>query len=158
MAGRHDHSYHPSIDFVLWLAENHLSLGFSTYLSGIFALVGRQENGKLSVFERSLASPMGMFLKDERLYVASRQTIWCFDNILTSGQLHDGTYDRLFLPKKGTITGYVDIHDLVVDHQDQIVFVNTLCNCLATTVRPSVSRLSGSRRSYHPWSRRIAAI
>jgi uncharacterized protein (TIGR03032 family) len=131
--GKQDHDYRPSMDFVLWLAENRLSVGFSTYQSGIFALVGRQENGKLSVFERFLASPMGMFLKDELLYVASRQTIWRFDNILSPGQLQDGMYDKLFLPKKGTITGYVDIHDLVVDNQDRTVFVNTLCNCLATT-------------------------
>lgn len=131
--GEHDHSYRASMDFVLWLAENRLSLGFSTYLSGIFALVGRQENGKLSVFERSLASPMGMFLKDETLHVASRQTIWRFDNILAPGQLQDGMYDKLYLPKKGDITGYVDIHDLVVDNQHRTVFVNTLCNCLATT-------------------------
>lgn len=131
--GKRDHDYRPSIDFVLWLAENRLSVGFSTYQSGIFALVGRQENGRLSVFERFLASPMGMFLNGEQLYVASRQTIWRFDNILSPGQLQDGMYDKLFLPKKGTITGYVDIHDLVVDNQDRTVFVNTLCNCLATT-------------------------
>lgn len=131
--GEKNHGYLPSMDFVYWLAENRISLGFSTYLSGIFALVGRQENGKLSVFERGLASPMGMFLKGNHLFVASRQTIWQFRNILAPGQLQDGLYDRLFLPKKGIITGYVDIHDLVVDNSERIVFVNTLCNCLATT-------------------------
>ncbi len=132
-AGELDHGYHPSMDFVLWLAENNLSVGFSTYLSGIFALVGRQGNGKLSIFERNLASPMGMFLQDEQLFIASRQTIWQFKNILSSGQLQDGLYDKLYLPKKGIITGYVDIHDLVVDNQGRTIFVNTLCNCLATT-------------------------
>ncbi len=128
-----DHGYRPSMDFVYWLAENNLSIGFSTYQRGIFALVGRQENGKLSVFERTLPSPMGMFLKNEHLYVASRQTIWQFRNILQPGQLQDDLYDKLYIPKKGTITGYVDIHDLVVDDKEQIIFVNTFCNCLATT-------------------------
>jgi uncharacterized protein (TIGR03032 family) len=38
----------------------------------------------------------------------------------------------MYVPQVGYVTGDLDVHDLVVDVSDKVIFVNTLFNCLAT--------------------------
>lgn len=64
--------------------------------------------------------------------------LWRFENILPAGQLPGGAagavgYDRLYVPMVGYTTGDIDIHDVAVDRDGRVVFVNTLFGCLATT-------------------------
>jgi uncharacterized protein (TIGR03032 family) len=75
---------------------------------------------------------MGLCLNGNSLYLGSLYQIWRFENVLAAGANHEG-YDRLYLPQLGYTTGDVDAHDLGVDKQGRLVFVNTLFSCLART-------------------------
>lgn len=120
-----------SRQFTSWLAQQNLSLCLTTYQAGKVFWIGLELSGKLSVFERTLNRCMGLWTKDHTLYLSSLYQLWRFENALDQGQDYNG-YDRLFVPQVGYITGDLDIHDLVVDAQGRLVFVNTLFSCLAT--------------------------
>jgi len=121
-----------SRQFVAWLAEQNLSLGFSTYQSGKLFLIGHSENGSLSVFERTFERPMGLWSDGEILWLSTLYQIYRFKNSLPAGELNDG-YDRLFVPQMSYITADIDAHDIVAANHDALpVFVNTLFSCLAT--------------------------
>jgi hypothetical protein len=47
--------------FVPWLIEQNISLGFSTYQAGKILLVGHNSNQQLSIFERTFERPMGLW-------------------------------------------------------------------------------------------------
>ena len=121
----------PSRQFPEWLAEQDVSLGFTTYQAGKIFLIGLQPNGRLSIFERTLNRCMGMTAAYNSLYISTLWQLWRFENALLPGQVQDG-YDRVFVPQVGYVTGDLDIHDLGVDGDGRLVFVNTLFSCLAT--------------------------
>lgn len=120
-----------SRQFPSWLAEQKLSLAFSTYQVGKLFLIGLQPNGNLSIFERTFNRAMGLWTDTQQLYLATLYQLWRFDNVLEPGQTHEG-YDRLFVPQVAWTTGDVDIHDIAVDKNKRPIFVNTLFSCLAT--------------------------
>ncbi len=120
-----------SRQFVPWLYEQNLSLVFTTYQAGKVFFVGLQPDGKLSVFERTLDRCMGLYAAGNSLYISTLYQLWRFENTLAPGEVHDN-HDAIYLPQVGYITGDLDIHDIVVDDQQQIVFANTLFSCLAT--------------------------
>jgi uncharacterized protein (TIGR03032 family) len=121
-----------SRQFVSWLIEQNLSLGFSTYQSGKVFLIGHNPNGTLSVFERTFERPMGLWSDGEVIWLSTLYQILRFKNSLSAKELNDG-YDRLFVPQMSYITADLDIHDIVVPGPNELpVFVNTLFSCLAT--------------------------
>jgi uncharacterized protein (TIGR03032 family) len=81
--------------------------------------------------ERTFNRCMGLWGDGQTLWMTSLFQLWRFENVLEPGQTHDG-FDRLFVPRVGYTTGDLDIHDLAVDGQGRVVFVNTLFSCLAT--------------------------
>lgn len=120
-----------SRNFVGWLADTGASLGFTTYQAGKLFLVGLQDQGRLSLFERTLPRCMGLCVTKTGLWVSTLHTLWRFENSLEPGQQHEG-YDRLYLPQVGYVTGDLDIHDVYAHGDGRPVFVNTLFGCLAT--------------------------
>jgi uncharacterized protein (TIGR03032 family) len=114
-----------------WLVEQKTSLAFTTYQSGKLFLIGMQDNGRMSVFERTFNRCMGLWGDGQTLYMSTLYQMWRFENTLEPGQAHDG-YDRLYVPRVAWTTGDVDAHDVVVDANERVVFVNTLFSCLAT--------------------------
>jgi uncharacterized protein (TIGR03032 family) len=118
-----------SRQFVPWLYEQNLSLVFTTYQAGKVFFIGLQPDGKLSVFERTLDRCMGLYAAGNSLYISTLYQLWRFENTLAPGEIHDN-HDAIYLPQVGYITGDLDIHDIVVDDQQQIVFANTLFSCL----------------------------
>lgn len=120
----------PSRQFPEWLAEQGVSLAFTTYQAGKIFFVGLQKDGHLSFFERTLDRCMGMVAEGNSLYVSTLWQLWRFENALLPGQVQDG-YDRLYVPQVGYVTGDLDVHDLAVDGDGRLVFVNTLFSCLA---------------------------
>jgi uncharacterized protein (TIGR03032 family) len=122
----------PSRQFPQWLAENRLSLAFTTYQAGKILFVGLQANGRLSIFERSFNRCMGLWSNGQSLWMSTLYQLWRFENALGPGELHDG-YDRVFVPQLAYTTGDLDIHDLAIDQAGRAIFVNTLFSCLATT-------------------------
>ncbi len=121
----------PSRQFPEWLAGQGVSLAFTTYQAGKVFLIGSRDGNRLSIFERTLNRCMGMAATDSSLFVSTLWQLWRFENALRPGQEQDG-YDRVFVPQLGYVTGDLDIHDLGLDADGQLVFVNTLFSCLAT--------------------------
>ncbi len=140
-----------------WLAEQKLSLAFTTYQVGKLFLIGAQPNGNLSIFERTFNRAMELWTDTQRLYLATLYQLWRFDNVLEPGQTHEG-YDRLYVPQMAWTTGDVDIHDIAEDAQGRPVFVNTLFGCLARVSEshsiapvwqpPFISRLAAEDRCH----------
>ena len=121
-----------SRQFTAWLAEQRVSLAFTTYQSGKLFFLGLDPaTGRLSVFERTFNRCMGLWASPESLYVSSLFQLWRFENAVAPGQAHGG-YDRLYVPQLGYTTGDLDVHDIAVDGGGRVVFVNTLFSCLAT--------------------------
>ncbi len=122
--------FSPSPRFAGWLAEERVSLAFTTYQTGKLFFIGLGPDGRLSAFERSLERCAGLAAGGQSLFVATLYQIWRFENALRPGQESQG-YDRLYVPQMSSVTGDVDAHDLALDGKGQPVFVNTACNCLA---------------------------
>lgn len=144
-----------SRQFTSWLAEQNLSLAFTTYQAGKVFFIGLQPNGQLSVFERTFERCMGLYAEGSTLYMSSLYQLWRFENALSAGQVHSG-YDAVYVPQVGYITGDLDVHDVVVgvpplpplirevqetqnfvpsltkEGLGGVIFVNTLFSCLAT--------------------------
>ena len=114
-----------------WLAEQNLSVALTTYQIGKLYFIGLKPDNTLSVFERSFNRCMGLCATSTGLYMSSLYQIWRFENVFEPGQQQDG-YDRLYVPQIGYTTGDLDIHDMAVDRNGQLVFVNTLFSCLST--------------------------
>jgi len=120
-----------SRQFAAWLAEQRISLAFTTYQAGKLFFIGLQPDGRLSIFERTFNRCMGLCAHDNTLWMSSLYQLWRFENALQPGEHYQG-YDRLYLPQLGYTTGDLDIHDITVTAAGQVVFANTLFSCLAT--------------------------
>lgn len=114
-----------------WLAEKNLSLAITTYQIGKLFFLGLRANHELSVFERTFNRCMGLCSTTNSLYMSTLHQIWRFENIFDTGQQQNG-FDRLYLPQVGYTTGDLDVHDMGVDAEGRLIFVNTLFSCLAT--------------------------
>ncbi|TQV79646.1 TIGR03032 family protein [Denitrobaculum tricleocarpae] len=121
----------PSRQFPNWLAEQRCSLSFTTYQAGKLFLIGLQPDGRLSIFERSFNRCMGLCSDENGLWMSTLYQLWRFQNVTEPGQSAQG-YDRLYLPQVAYTTGDLDIHDVAVDGNGRVIFVNTLFGCLAT--------------------------
>jgi uncharacterized protein (TIGR03032 family) len=147
-----------SRQFPAWLREQKASLAFTTYQAGRLFLIGFKSLERLSIFERAFNRSMGLYATSETLYMSSLYQLWRFDNSLYPGQTYKKNYDRLYVPQLAYTTGDIDIHDIVVDKNGQIIFVNTLFSCLATVSTqysfeplwypPFISRLAGEDRCH----------
>ena len=120
-----------SRQFPQWLADQRLSLACTTYQAGKLFLIGTQPNGRLAVNERTFNRCLGLWGNGQTLWMSSQYQLWRFENVLEDGQLFDGC-DRLYVPKTGHTTGDLDAHDIAIDADGNVVFVNTLFGCLAT--------------------------
>lgn len=114
-----------------WMADHNLSLLFTTYQTGKLFLLGTQPDGRLSAFERTFNRCMGLYATPQTLWMSSLYQLWRFENVLPAGRQFNG-YDRNYVPQLGYTTGDLDIHDIAVDGEGEVVFVNTLFSCLAT--------------------------
>jgi uncharacterized protein (TIGR03032 family) len=117
--------------FLSWLHEAQVSLAFTTYQTNRLFLIGLKPDGTLSAFERSFDRPMGLTASADRLYLSTRWQIWRFDDALPEGAEHTG-YDRVYVPRLAHTTGDLDVHDLALDRDGRLIFVNTAYSCLAT--------------------------
>ena len=120
-----------SRQFMSWLAEQRISLALTTYQAGKLFLLGSKPEGGLSVFERTFNRCMGLYATDNALWMSSLYQIWRLENVLAPGENAEG-YDRLYVPRTGYTTGDIDVHDMAMDAEGRLVFVNTLFGCLST--------------------------
>lgn len=90
------HSRH----FPGWLSAQSASLAFSTYESGELFLIGTQDTGEISIFERQFTRCMGLWSDSQTLLLASVYQLWRMENALQAGTYDDG-FDRLYVPRVG---------------------------------------------------------
>ncbi len=126
-----------------WMAEQRLSIGFSTYQAGKLFLIGLARDPhtghpKLSIFERTFNRAMGLAASRDgnTLWLSTLYQLWRLENFVPPGQATADGYDRLYVPTLAHTTGDIDIHDITLNARGEPTFVNTLFNCLA---RPSVT-------------------
>lgn len=123
-----------SRQFTPWLAEQRISLAFTTYQIGKFFLIGlNPQTANLSVFQRTFERCMGLCVHNNSIYMSSLYQLWRFENSLSPGQIYQG-YDALYVPQVSYITGDLDIYDIAITDEPgaPLVFVNTLFSCLGT--------------------------
>lgn len=118
-----------------WLHESNISLALTTYQTNRLFLIGRKPDGSLSTFERLFDRPMGLYAAENRLWMSTRYQLWQIDNVLQPGQLHDKSYDKLYVPRHSHVTGDINAHDIAVDDSGNILFINTELSCLAKASR-----------------------
>lgn len=104
----------PSRQFPNWLAEQGVSLAFTTYQAGKLFLIGLNADGRLSIFERTFNRCMGLWTDSQTIWMSSLYQIWRMENVLPAGETYRG-HDRLFVPQVGYTTGDIDVHDMAVD-------------------------------------------
>lgn len=117
--------------FEAWLDAQRTSLVFATPPAKLF-LVGLDGDGAVSIFERTFDKCMGLAHVETRtLHVATRHHIWRLEDDLGEGGETDDGYDRRFVPRHCSTTGYLNAHDLGVEDDGRVLVVNTRFGCLA---------------------------
>ncbi len=115
------------------LIRLNLSIAFTSYQSNFLYILGVLPNGGAHLHQSAMLKPMGLAGngQDDVVLAAGFQIIE-FANILQSHERVNQTFDACFMPRTIHMTGDLDAHDVAVDRDGRIVFVNTRYNCLAT--------------------------
>ena len=148
-----------SRNFTDWLESQNVSLALSTYQVGKILFFGIKPDKKLWIFNRNIGRCLGMVWDGKRkIYVTSDSSIYSFVNAHLPGQRDSSGVDAHFVPQNSCITGDLDIHDLGVNSEGSLIFVNTLFNCLAQMdfdysfkpiwMPPFISRLASEDRCH----------
>lgn len=125
--------YSQSSGLVALLGRLDCAVAISSYQSGVLYQLGRNPGGGLHVHQSVMPVPMGVWYEgDGRLTVAMRNQVFRFENILAPNQKINDAFDTCFVPRRIHMTGALDAHDVGVDADGRVVFVNTHFNCLAT--------------------------
>ncbi|WP_421979856.1 TIGR03032 family protein [Roseibium sp.] len=116
-----------------WLLRNNCSIVFTSYQTGQVFFVGVMPNGSLSFHQRNFQRAMGLWTDPaaQSLYLSSLFQLWRFENMLHPGEVANADHDKCYIPRQSFVTGDVDAHDVGVDEDGRIVFVNTSYSCLA---------------------------
>jgi uncharacterized protein (TIGR03032 family) len=67
-----------------------------------------------------------------RLYLGSLFQLWRLENMLRPGEIGNQAFDAVLVPRNAQTTGDVDIHEVGVDADGRVIFVNTKYSCLCT--------------------------
>jgi uncharacterized protein (TIGR03032 family) len=115
-----------------WLQRHRASLAFTSYQTGQLFLVGTHANGTVSFNQQNFHHAMGLCWRPGRLYVGSLFQLWRLENMLYPGELGNQTFDAVMVPRNAQTTGDIDIHEVGVDGDGRVIFVNTKYSCLCT--------------------------
>ena len=118
--------------FGAWLHSNATSIAFTSYQTGQLFLVGLLPNGSVSFNQQNFTRAMGVCYKKGRLYLGTHFQVWRLENMLRAGEAGNGHFDHVLVPRNAQTTGDIDIHELDIDSEGKVVFVNTRYSCLAT--------------------------
>eukprot|EP01013_Petalomonas_cantuscygni_P032552 TRINITY_DN59124_c0_g1_i1.p2 TRINITY_DN59124_c0_g1~~TRINITY_DN59124_c0_g1_i1.p2 ORF type:complete len:292 (+),score=60.40 TRINITY_DN59124_c0_g1_i1:594-1469(+) len=73
---------------------------------------------------------MGVAGDASRIYLGTLTQIVRMENVLGPGQTANQVHDKVYVPRNLQTTGNVDIHEIGIQDNGKIVFVNTRFNCL----------------------------
>ncbi|SIN60007.1 TIGR03032 family protein [Parasphingorhabdus marina DSM 22363] len=115
------------------LAKLKVSLSFTSYQSGFLYMLGAGPRGGAQLHQSGMPKPMGLCADGPgRLVLSAGAQLIRLENILEADQRINQLYDACFMPRTQNVTGQLDAHDVGVDADGRILFVNTRYNCLAT--------------------------
>lgn len=114
-----------------WLGQHQLSLAITSYQSGRIYLVGSDKKGRVSFFERIFERAMGVVGNAQRIYLGGLYQLWRFENVLRPNEVIHGQFDKCYVPRNAQTIGDLDIHELGIQANGKVVFVNTKYSCLA---------------------------
>lgn len=115
------------------LRELHSTLIVSTYQAGKLVLL-RPDGAVINTHFRLFRRPMGLHADRNRLVLGAHMEIIEFRNVpdvaarLQQPPRHDG----VFCARDLHVTGAIDIHELALDGDGEVWFINTLFSCLCT--------------------------
>ncbi|MBC9035167.1 TIGR03032 family protein [Sphingomonas sp. JC676] len=115
-----------------WLRSHRLSLAFTSYQTGQLFLVGSHPNGTVSFNQQNFSRAMGVCWKPGRLYLGSLFQLWRLENMLRPGEIGNQAFDQVLVARNAQTTGDIDIHEVGVDKEGRVIFVNTKYSCLCT--------------------------
>ena len=115
-----------------WLRSHATSLAFTSYQTGQLFLVGNHPNGTVSFNQQTFTRAMGVSWQSGRLYLGSLYQLWRLENMLKPGEVGNEAFDAVLVPRNAQTVGDVDIHEVGVDSQGRMIFVNTRYSCLCT--------------------------
>lgn len=116
------------------LARQNISFALTSYQSGLLYCIGRNAQGGINVHQAAMPKPMGLCLDGETgLTMTGGYQIMRFENVLQRDQRINEQFDACFVPRRVHVTGGLDAHDVGIDDDGRVIFVNTRYNCLATT-------------------------
>jgi uncharacterized protein (TIGR03032 family) len=118
--------------FDAWLRRRRMGLAFTSYQTGQLFLVGAHPNGTVSFNQQNFQRAMGLCWRPGRLYLGSLFQVWRLENMLKPGELANEAFDTVLVPRNAQTTGDVDIHEVGVDRDGRVIFVNTKYSCLCT--------------------------
>jgi len=127
-------TYSQSAGLLARLASLDISLAISSYQSGLLYMLGRHpQQAGLHLHQCAMPKPMGIhYAGDGTLTLAGGFQIMQLENVLTADQRINHMFDRCYVPRTVHVTGQLDAHDVGVDSDGRLIFVNTRFNCLAT--------------------------
>ncbi len=126
-------AYSQSAGLIGRLARLGVSLAFTSYQSGALYMLGSSPARGPQLHISGVHKPMGL-ATDARgdLTLCAGVSVIRYQNVLRPGQEINHTFDACYMPRTIHTTGDLDGHDVGVDGQGRIIFVNTRFNCLAT--------------------------
>jgi uncharacterized protein (TIGR03032 family) len=114
-----------------WLASGRISLAISSYQTGRVYLVGSDQQGRVSFFERIFERAMGIVGNAQRIYLGGLYQLWRFENVLRPNEIIHGQFDKCYVPRNAQTIGDLDIHELGIRKNGKVVFINTKYSCLS---------------------------
>jgi uncharacterized protein (TIGR03032 family) len=120
-----------SAGFGDWLISNCIGLVCSTYKTGQLLFVGVRADGIPVPSAAAFSMAMGLAVSPQRIYLGTKNEIWRLENILAADELANDMFDRYYAPRRAELTGEINIHELGVDADGNVLFINTRYSCLA---------------------------
>jgi uncharacterized protein (TIGR03032 family) len=115
------------------LAQLDCSVAISSYQSGFLYHLGSDPKGGLHLHQAGMAKPMGIsYDGNGGMALACGSEVIQFKNVLATGERINDTFDACFMPRRLSVTGRLDAHDIGIGVDGAPIFVNTRFNCLAT--------------------------
>jgi uncharacterized protein (TIGR03032 family) len=114
------------------LAGLGISLAFTSYQSGLLYMLGADPGHGPQLHQSAVGKPMGIATDGrDGLVLAGANAITRYRNVLKPGERINHVFDACYMPRETWLTGGLDAHDVAVDTDGRVIFVNTAFNCLA---------------------------
>jgi uncharacterized protein (TIGR03032 family) len=121
-----------SADMMSRLARLDIGIAFTSYQSGYLYMLGSSPEHGAQLHQSVVAKPMGLCAFGDELLLSAGGAVVRYADILEPHEQVNHIFDACYVPRSQHLIGDLDAHDIGIDADGRIVFVNTRYNCLAT--------------------------